>query len=540
MKNNISPITTTEDQELIKEYPYQLETPRRLSESMLWQIQKEYFERKGSSAWVEGQVPHYITSNPFFANTYAQVIFGFLKDLHHQNKLDKPLQIIELGAGIGRFSFHFLKRLDELVHKEFQGLPTNCFRYIITDFTSKNLDFCKKHPKLTPFIERGLLDLAVFDITNSTELNLWESKEEISIENEEKNPIVLIGNYVFDTIPQDAFYIKDGVLYEMQATIYSNTKDSKQENILNNIRVNYDYNPVGIQYYEEAKYQNLLKQYQNQLAETSFLIPKLSLDCLEQVKKWSNGDFMLLSSDRGFLHEKDLFDQELPGIAIHDGCFSLPVNFHALNSIAENTGGSYLKTQHQHISLNTVVNLNKPKDKYPETQFAYQQYINHFGPDDFFVFTTTAGTNYPNMEAVQILAYWRLSRWDAKFFLESIPALNNKLDDIAEQLKTELYHALYKIWENFFPIGEDNDIDFQIGTVLFRLEHYQEAITFFENSLEHYGEDARTLSNMGLCYYFLKNYTESLKLMEKVVTLAPEHTTARKMIPTLKSVLLRS
>ena len=143
------------------------------------------------------------------------------------------------------------------------------------------------------------------------------------------------------------------------------------------------------------------------------------------------------------------------------------------------------------------------------------------------------------MEAVQILCYWRLSRWDAKFFLESVPALSNKIDDVTEPLKTEIYHGLYKVWENFYPIGEDNDVAFQIGAVMFRLEHYTEAVNFFKHSLENYGEDARTFSNMGLCYYFMKEYKMSLELMEKVLKLNPEHATARKMIPTLKSVIER-
>jgi len=75
---------------------------------------------------------------------------------------------------------------------------------------------------------------------------------------------------------------------------------------------------------------------------------------------------------------------------------------------------------------------------------------------------------------------------------------------------------------------------------MFRLEHYKEAVSFFENSLNTYGEDARTFSNMGLCYHFMKEYKTALQLMEKAAQLSPEHTTARKMIPTLKSIIARN
>jgi len=261
MENIKEKQTDTNENEVLKEFPYQIEEAKKLSDSMLWRIQKEYFERMGSSAWAEGQVPHYITSNPYFANVYAQVVFGFLKDLYRDDALQHPLQIIELGAGIGRFSFHFLKRLDELVHQEYKGLPKNCFKYIITDFTDKNIRYCQNHPKLNKYKKKGILDFALFDILEQEQLELWESGERISANSDNKHPIILIGNYVFDTIPQDSFYIKEGVLYEMKAALFGNKPDLKTEEMLANIRINYDYAPTSTQVYKEQALNRLLKIY---------------------------------------------------------------------------------------------------------------------------------------------------------------------------------------------------------------------------------------------------------------------------------------
>src|SRR6185295_7003952 len=55
-----------------------LETGRRFSESLLWRVQREYFERAGVTAWQI--VPHYITCNPLLARSFAEVILGFLGD----------------------------------------------------------------------------------------------------------------------------------------------------------------------------------------------------------------------------------------------------------------------------------------------------------------------------------------------------------------------------------------------------------------------------------------------------------------------------
>jgi hypothetical protein len=59
-----------------KNYP--LEAKRRLSQSLLWRLQRNYFEQHGIDAWSSGTVPHHITSSPFIADAYARVVIGFL------------------------------------------------------------------------------------------------------------------------------------------------------------------------------------------------------------------------------------------------------------------------------------------------------------------------------------------------------------------------------------------------------------------------------------------------------------------------------
>src|SRR5690242_11313763 len=87
---------------------------QRLSESILWRLQANFFAQRGIDAWREGIVPHYISSNPFIANAYAQVAFGFLKDCQATSDgLDRsqPIYIVELGTGSGRFAYHLYTKL---------------------------------------------------------------------------------------------------------------------------------------------------------------------------------------------------------------------------------------------------------------------------------------------------------------------------------------------------------------------------------------------------------------------------------------------
>ncbi|MGK7890530.1 MAG: hypothetical protein AB4042_14460 [Leptolyngbyaceae cyanobacterium] len=50
-----------------------IETHQPLSQSLLWQLQRNFFAQQGINAWNHNTVPHYVTSNPHIANAYAKI-----------------------------------------------------------------------------------------------------------------------------------------------------------------------------------------------------------------------------------------------------------------------------------------------------------------------------------------------------------------------------------------------------------------------------------------------------------------------------------
>ena len=56
-----------------------IDRDKKFSESALWEFQRSYFDREGIDAWVK-DVPHYVTSNPFLANCYAQMTVRLVQD----------------------------------------------------------------------------------------------------------------------------------------------------------------------------------------------------------------------------------------------------------------------------------------------------------------------------------------------------------------------------------------------------------------------------------------------------------------------------
>src|SRR5215217_5654324 len=183
---------------IVDEKVLPLEENQRLSRSLLWRLQRNYFEQQGIDAWSSGAVPHHITSSPFIADAYARVVMGFLRDW---STLDcvQPVHIVELGSGSGRFAYSFLKKFLNLHRNSIlKAIP---IRYVMTDFTTRNLEYWSTHPWLRPFIKEGSLDFARFDLESDVQFELLGSGEILSTATL-SNPLIVISNYVFDSTPQ--------------------------------------------------------------------------------------------------------------------------------------------------------------------------------------------------------------------------------------------------------------------------------------------------------------------------------------------------
>ncbi|MFK7906891.1 MAG: hypothetical protein AB8B69_17290, partial [Chitinophagales bacterium] len=118
---------------------YEIEGEKPFSESLIWQLNRDYYDQEGVNAWSSGVVPHHLTSNSMVGKTYAELIFGFLKDLASKGQTEEKVYIVELGAGHGRLAFHVLKHLEKLTKQVGLNLPPYC--YVLSDIVEDNLAF---------------------------------------------------------------------------------------------------------------------------------------------------------------------------------------------------------------------------------------------------------------------------------------------------------------------------------------------------------------------------------------------------------------
>jgi hypothetical protein len=478
---------------------YLIENEQVFSHSQLWEMQRHYYESMGVEAWRHGEVPHYVTSNPRMANSYAEMVFAFWRDQQRLAPLDEPLTICELGAGSGRFAFHFLSRLSLLCAEA--HVPMTAFRYVLTDLAPSNLAFWQEHPRFGPYFDAGVLDVALFDINQSKELALQRCDQTIT-PGSLVQPLVVIANYVFDSIPQDLFYINEQRCEEVLVTLYVG-KDKPLPTVahlLSALECRFDNRAIAKPPYRETSLKRLLADYQRTLVDSYLLFPATGLRCLHRLHALSRQGVMMLSADKGDHRISSLQGRPAPDLVRH-GSFSLNVNYHAFKATCEQEGGIALFPTAHHRSVNVGCLLMVPgaTDHY-HTLSTYRRQVEEFSPDDFYSVMRAAQEHCDTISLEGILAYLRLTLHDGHQFVRYLPRLVELAHLFGPYERDAVVTAAERVWELHFPLGEEMDLADLIARLMYALDDYARAITYFERSNAIYGEHTGTLDNITLCY----------------------------------------
>lgn len=518
--------TTNEDHNTVI-----LEADKQLSQSMVWNLQSDFFANQGPEAWIRGIVPQYITTNPYIANLYAKTIFGYCRDYVTRTDIDKnsTIYIMELASGVGRFTYTFLKRFLHIIeNSSLKGLK---FKYIVTDFSEKNIEYWQNHSFLKPYFDSGILDSATFDITKDDQLRLRTSGEILERGNL-KNPLILIANYTFDSLPQDTFYVNSGEIFEGLITITSPDVPASVEDksILAGLDYYYTDNQIeGNNYYEDDDFNDILLYYKSRLEDTSFSLPIMALRCISRLKKLFNDDIILISADKGYKNEKDMLKNSHPFLSKH-GCISMTVNFHSMEQYFKNIGGKAIHSIYEHENVNmSLFLLSNSSHDFVETTMAYNEIIESIGPDDFYNIKKAVVPLCESLETKQILTFLRFTVWDARTFQEIYNILLERIDTQENFPTEELVMAMNSVWDHYFPIGEEGDLAYYIGLLFSYIGNDNESLRYFEYSYELYGASAEIYYKIAVCCYNLGQIKKALEYTEKSLALDPSFEECRAL-----------
>ena len=477
---------------------------------MLWELNQRWYEDAGPGAWLEQDVPCYITSNAVIAHAYARVALGLLEDAERQQPgRTDPVHIVECAAGMGKFTFLFLAALDELI--DLSPHPHAEYHYIATDVVPANLTFIERRPQLKPFVEEGRLSVAPLDLM-APELPVVTDR-----------PVMLITNYVLDSIAPDAFEVRAGELFELQVRLKSDIPEPRLDQIAVEFVQARPPRPV----YGDAILDGVLEDYEARLGDTAFLLPVNVIVAMRRLAEQTPGGLLILGGDKGYNHIGQITRMDEPHVAYH-GSVSVLVNFDGIGRAAELMGGWSMHSAEREAQLSiSSFALGLDKAALPSTRCAFEAVMEPFGPVDWFEFYETLKLSEP-LTVAQCLSYLRMSRWDADLFGELASSLQEGLDDLDEEVAAEIRGALHHVARTIYPLPVGPDIAFAIGLSLYGMDRFPDALAWFQRSLEWYGPSGEAHHNVGLCAFALGQPPVARAAFDAALSLDPGYGPSRE------------
>jgi hypothetical protein len=349
-----------------------------LSNSIIWPMIEEYYGSAGPKAWHE--TPYYPTSNAFIGETYAQLIVAFLRDVRAAIDPAQPVYIIELAAGMGAFSFFVLRALQRIrrVSPSLKGLN---LRYIVTDFTERNISALENDPVFQGFAAEGILDFAIYTPEKDAGFRLRGSGVDLR-SSATANPVIALSNYFFDSIRHDYFQVEEGQLKEAKVRAYRRLQHGRLEKskpVLAEISLMDRYRAVSTDYYPDARLNEILRSYTESCSPGSFLFPVGAFRSISNLLTLSGNRLLLLATDKGFGTRDSINGLSQVPYTPHTGSFSYMVNFEAIGSFFRRQNGAAWHA-HENFSVTTMAASTFPAEELELTAAAAQIWLQTINP----------------------------------------------------------------------------------------------------------------------------------------------------------------
>lgn len=125
----------------------------------------------------------------------------------------------------------------------------------------------------------------------------------------------------------------------------------------------------------------------------------------------------------------------------------------------------------------------------------------------------------------QVLAVLRLSGYDPYVFWQVRARLMYLGSTVTPEEGDELARAVAKTRDNYFHIGDDDDVFFELGRLCYHLglEDYRLALGLYRASLEVFGAHHVTWYNCALCSQEIGDHREALECLESCLALDPTY-----------------
>jgi hypothetical protein len=526
-----------------------LEDAVPLSESILWRIHGEYFETHGIAAWSSGDVPHRVTTSPLLARSYVRLVEGLVEDCAagRFGAVDdsQPIYVVELGAGSGRFGFNFLAALDETRMSPFRVV------YVLTDRVEANIDFWAKSDAFDEHLRAGRVDFAHFDAGADSSLHLRHSGADL-VPGGLANPLVCVANYLFDVQPQDLFSIVGGSLNEELVQVYgpAGLEGPATKSYVMDLRCALRSEPVGDARYPGRSGQLLHATAERHAEGSRFLFPACALATLGALSELSERRLLVLMGERPFVAPAQMGATSAssstletragtvvlhaPGwlihLGIHGASVSLPVDTRVLAEAAALDGGRLLSPEEPPRGLSVEALVIGAIAATTNLDRAFRLSIGDVAPDAVLQAIRPAQRDGGNAETLsEFLAVMQLAQHDPKVLADCRPGLVKLLASANRNIAKELVQSLHRAYRLDYPMGDGFDLAVDIAFLVLRVDCYEEALWFFEESARRFGPSLANRIGAGLCHALNQDLAQALTSLREALELSPSEDDSNRL-----------
>ncbi|HEY9676994.1 MAG TPA: SAM-dependent methyltransferase [Drouetiella sp.] len=524
-----------------------LEVDKRLSESVLWEMQEQYFEQKSDEAWE--RAPSRITSRMPFVESHFELIKSFLIDTATTLDLDSPLYILEIGGGSGCFAYRFLNQFLES-RDDFDILKKLKLKYVLSEFSNGTVRNYLANKNFTAHKDAGILDFATFRPDTDDEIRLAISTDSIN-KNNLKNPLIVIANHVFGTIKQDAFRLDHGVLKETKFTAFreEGRASLKERAKIEEIELTERFYDAADNYYDDPALNTILAHYKKNLEQASVIFPTGALNVLRNLTKISNGNMAILAADKGFA---SLQSHRIQGFHAHElsrhGSFSCDVNFDAVERYVRSQGGQTFiesgdNADHAVMFAYTHLNELQHTGHCWKQQFEKKRAFDTGNQVEELVSTNLKIEENEEVHsaAKKFLAVVRHFNFEPHIFVQAFNTLlEPKRDDLSsleKDIVNDLMNCASKVEKNVFIINNDFDVYDVMLRTHYALAQFAECLELSERIIKEYGEVRTALDHAALSSDRLGKLEQAHNYFQRTFTLDRTNEWALKEMLRIRSLL---
>lgn len=504
----------------------------RFDQSIIWSLMLRFYMEAGPEAWSNKIVPQRSTSNAFCADTYASIVASFFKELVAEGNSQPPL-IIELGGGSGRFSWQFLNRL---FNYQFAG-SNDCpeFTYLLTDGSTKNIESWKKKERFVPLVESGVLEFAQLMVEPDPVIRT--EKGDLKPQDLADRPVIIIANYLFDSIPSNMIRIRDHQIEQVYIEAQSTTRDFLKRPITSfeSVTERFESRPITGDPSGHPVIDAALRRYAERPGDFHVVVPQI---CLEFVEKFLDRDtpLLLLAGDLAY---SDPSEFRLESPLIFDTYFAHYTNMHLFGELFGAYGGAMQSQRHKDANFSCNLLSLPGKKRWQDLTLARTRetaltLLTDFNPYDAHEIIEMIEESAGEMSIRQVMALIRFSKFDPDVAAACIPAILVNIEQGEEEIDREqLYETFMEAFRAYLPDGSDVIFDCGIAQIFIQLGYYVQALNLIEHTIREFGENAPRLYEKALAIYHLGDAVRAEAVMRAAAKMDPQFLPAQRVIADL-------